>query len=323
MDLHRTEPEYTMQAVVDRTGVPADTIRSWERRHGFPNPARDAQNQRLYSEQDIQSILRLKEQTALGTPVRDAVRLLPELSRSDPETDQTSKKPDHFTPTSHHTKAHVSGVDRLVDALLAFDGAQARSILQTEMVTQSPEVVAFASILSASYHLETQTAAGARYGQAFLRRILESLFHASDPETGHTAILLAGVPGCQAELLGLAHALAFSRCGYATIWLGQDIHLSEMSETIMTLHPLAVILIADEPRSVARATHWWNLLHDLPSLRAWTGRPFIASPHRPNPPAMLTPDAPIWLPPETHAIRIAADALRIGPSNPVQIVSNQ
>lgn len=324
MDLHRTEPEYTMQAVVDRTGVPADTIRSWERRHGFPNPARDAHNQRLYSEQDIQSILRLKEQTALGTPVRDAVRLLPDLVRSDPETDRTSQKQGDPAPPSHLLpEPEASGADRLVDALLAFDGAQARSILQTDMVTQSPEEVVFGSVLPASRRLETQTDAAARFGQAFLRRILHSLFHASDPDTGQNRVLLAAAPGCQTDLLGLAHALAFSRLGCATVWLGLDVDLGEVSETIATLHPLAVILIADEPKSVARAVHWWSLLGELSSSRDWTGRRFIASHHRPARPAMLTLDAPTWLPPDAGATRILTDELRIGTSNPVQILSNQ
>lgn len=324
MDLHRTEPEYTMQAVVERTGVPADTIRSWERRHGFPSPARDAQNQRLYSERDIQSILRLKEQTALGTPVRDALRLLPDLVHGDPETRRTSDKQGEPAPASGRlAESQASGVDRLVDALLGFDGAGAKVILHTEMVTHPPEAVAFGSILQASRHLEGKSGAGARYGQGFLRRVLVSLVHASDPDTGQNRIVLAGVPGCQFDLLGLAHALAFSRMGCATVWLGLEADLGEVSEAIAKLDPLAVILIADDPVTVERAMHWWSHLNELPSSRHWTGRRFIASPHRPARPAVLTPNAPTWLPPETGAAGILMDALFISPGNPMQIVSNQ
>lgn len=324
MDLHRTEPEYTMQTVVDRTGVPADTIRSWERRHGFPSPARDAQNQRLYSEQDIQSILRLKERTSQGTSVRDALRLLPELSRRDPGTERMSEKQDDPAPTSHYLpEPQVSGVDRLVDALLALDGAQARTILQTDMVTQSPEAVVFGSLLPAAHHLGNQSGAGARFGQAFLRRILASLVHASDPDTGQNRAVLAGIPGCKADLLGLAHALAFSRMGFATVWLGLDADLGEVSETIGLLDPLAVVLIADDTTSVSRAMQWWSLLDDLPSSRDWTGGRFIASPHRPARSWSPALNAPAWLPPEASATRTLTDALRIGTNNPVQIVGNQ
>lgn len=36
-------------SVVEReTGIPKDLLRMWERRYGFPEPARDAQGDRVY-----------------------------------------------------------------------------------------------------------------------------------------------------------------------------------------------------------------------------------------------------------------------------------
>jgi len=47
------EPIYNTRAVAQRTSVPADTFRAWERRYAIPCPDRTSGNQRLYSERDI------------------------------------------------------------------------------------------------------------------------------------------------------------------------------------------------------------------------------------------------------------------------------
>ena len=51
---------FSIAEVVERTQVPADTIRSWERRYGRPNPVRTDGNRRAYSEEDIQQILEFR-----------------------------------------------------------------------------------------------------------------------------------------------------------------------------------------------------------------------------------------------------------------------
>src|SRR6476620_6848293 len=70
------EPIYNTRAVVRRTGVPADTFRAWERRYGVPSPLRTAGNQRLYSERDIRIITWLREQTAVGLTISQAIHLM-------------------------------------------------------------------------------------------------------------------------------------------------------------------------------------------------------------------------------------------------------
>ncbi len=35
---YATEPLYNIKAVVQKTGIPADTVRAWERRYGIPSP---------------------------------------------------------------------------------------------------------------------------------------------------------------------------------------------------------------------------------------------------------------------------------------------
>ena len=43
-----TETQFTIAAVERDVGLSKDVLRVWERRYGFPAPARDANGERLY-----------------------------------------------------------------------------------------------------------------------------------------------------------------------------------------------------------------------------------------------------------------------------------
>ncbi|HJU00614.1 MAG TPA: MerR family transcriptional regulator [Actinomycetes bacterium] len=63
----------TLKAVSERTGIPAGTVRTWERRYGFINPVRSASGYRLYQEKDISRILTVKRLLSEGVRIREAV----------------------------------------------------------------------------------------------------------------------------------------------------------------------------------------------------------------------------------------------------------
>jgi DNA-binding transcriptional MerR regulator/methylmalonyl-CoA mutase cobalamin-binding subunit len=44
---------YSIRVVEAQTGIPSDTLRVWERRYGFPKPARKPGGGRLYAESDV------------------------------------------------------------------------------------------------------------------------------------------------------------------------------------------------------------------------------------------------------------------------------
>jgi len=316
-----------MQSVVDRTGVPADTIRSWERRHGFPTPARDALNQRVYSNQDIQAILRLKEQTARGVTVKEALRLLPDASPHKPGADSLATPAREAEPPQRLTPRSPSPVvDRLVDALQAFDAAGARSVLHTELVTQSPESVAFESILPATERLAIAPDVATGFAREFLVRILVSLLNASDPDNGRERVVVAtvtGSAGSRESLLALAHALAMSRRDLSIVWLGKDADVANLRQVISRLRPLAVLLVADDPEALQTARGWWQLLHEIPTMQQWGGKRLIASPQPPLRSATSTPEGVLWLPPEADASRVLLDPDTFDGQDATQVASDR
>lgn len=55
------------------TGIPPDTIRTWERRYGFPRPARKPSGHRAYAFTDVPRLRRIAELTARGVRTGDAI----------------------------------------------------------------------------------------------------------------------------------------------------------------------------------------------------------------------------------------------------------
>ncbi len=76
-DLHQfsDRPMFNTKAVVQKTGVPAPTLRAWERRYTLLSPERANNDYRLYSERDIVMIRWLKERVDEGIAISQAVAL--------------------------------------------------------------------------------------------------------------------------------------------------------------------------------------------------------------------------------------------------------
>jgi DICT domain-containing protein len=48
-----------IKEVAERTGIAAGTIRMWEQRYGFPEPARTASGYRMYTDEDVEALRRV------------------------------------------------------------------------------------------------------------------------------------------------------------------------------------------------------------------------------------------------------------------------
>lgn len=59
-------PGFNISAVERETGLSKDLLRMWERRYGFPHPARDAGGERLYSPADVSKLRAIKRLMDVG-----------------------------------------------------------------------------------------------------------------------------------------------------------------------------------------------------------------------------------------------------------------
>lgn len=74
MPSHRGK--YRIQTVAEMTGVPAATLRAWERRYGIPSPERSSSSYRLFSDHDVASIRKLKELCDEGMAPAEAAKMV-------------------------------------------------------------------------------------------------------------------------------------------------------------------------------------------------------------------------------------------------------
>jgi MerR family transcriptional regulator, light-induced transcriptional regulator len=66
----------TISAVSAQLGIPIPTIRSWERRYGFPTPTRTGGQHRRYSLDEVELLRMLRDEVTRGHRAREAVALV-------------------------------------------------------------------------------------------------------------------------------------------------------------------------------------------------------------------------------------------------------
>ena len=80
----------TISAVSSLLAIPVPTIRSWERRYGFPVPARTDGRHRRYSTDEIDQLRALRDEITRGRPTRDAVEVVRGLASASDRNDLVS-----------------------------------------------------------------------------------------------------------------------------------------------------------------------------------------------------------------------------------------
>lgn len=83
----RPKAGYSIRVVARMTGIPADTLRMWERRYGFPKPHRSANGVRAYGPEDVDKLGLIVRALAAGHRPGQVVPMPPdELSQVVAET---------------------------------------------------------------------------------------------------------------------------------------------------------------------------------------------------------------------------------------------
>lgn len=66
------EPLFNLKAVVQQTGIPAASLRAWERRYGILTPVRKANGHRVYPRTEVEKLMRIKGLMAAGMTISQA-----------------------------------------------------------------------------------------------------------------------------------------------------------------------------------------------------------------------------------------------------------
>ena len=270
-----TEPLYNIKAVVQQTGIPADTVRAWERRYGVPRPRRTETGRRLYSEHDIAAIRWLRERTAEGMTISQAIQQLLSLGddafvRSSPEPDQGPRNPAVLTA-------------ELLAALLAFDEVRASAIVGEAFALYRIEDVClqiFSPVLieiGERWHRKEATIAQEHFSSHFIQRRLNALLQVYAPIAGRGRIVTACAPDELHELGILMLSVFLVRHAWHVIYLGANVPIADLVQTCARLQPALVCVSAMNARTAQTLIAAVEAVSQLPPPRplvAFGGAPF-------------------------------------------------
>jgi len=236
-----TAPVFNTKAVARETGVPADTFRAWERRYGMPRPQRTPGGHRLYSERDIAIIRWLRDRTDEGVNISHAVLLLT----------NTLDAP-AITMPARNDEARAIGqlIDEIVQALMNFDSRQADQILSEAFSIYPFEQVLLELVQPAMVDVGERWRRGEinvaveHFATQFVRRKLASLLSIFEGSAHRATVVVGCAPGELHDLGALLSALFLVRRGWHVVYLGPQVPLFDLLETVLSLKPNMVCLSA-------------------------------------------------------------------------------
>jgi DNA-binding transcriptional MerR regulator len=200
-------------------GVSPNTLRSWERRYGFPRPHRSPGGHRQFALAEIESL-----RTALAEThnVSSAVSLARERGEG------------------------PSSSSRLTTAFAAFDEDKAGRLLEESLALRSIERTVEEVLLPAvgAHHDPERTTPEYEFGWRFATGWLSALKRLSPPALRPEAVLV--LDASAALDLDAIHSQAFElllrRAGVRTLSLSPSIDLTRLGRALRALDPGAVVL---------------------------------------------------------------------------------
>jgi methanogenic corrinoid protein MtbC1 len=236
------KPRYNTKAVAQETGVPADTFRAWERRYGVPRPQRTEGGHRLYSERDIATIRWLRDRTAEGLTISQAIALMTDGNEANLSWLSTA------VDTEPHTWERLNS--RLLASLLEFDAIRAEQILGEAFALYPLEEVFLKLVqpvmveIGEQWHAGKLTVTAEHFATQLMRRKLSGLFNTYNVADGRGVVMVACAPSEQHDLGMLMLSVFLVRHGWQVIYLGPEVPLRDLLETVRQLKPDMVAMTA-------------------------------------------------------------------------------
>ena len=215
--------------VASLVGVPSATLRSWERRYGWPAPMRTTGTHRRYSSADVERIRLLTAEIAKGHSISDAVAAATELER----------------------RRHDRFVHQIVVAAVAMDTRQIRAALSKVERSLAPEEIVIRVALPALHEIgrrwaeQTCDVAGEHLATGEIRRMLARLLERSlGPRPARGTILLAAGPA-DLHTVGMeAFSVLLAQERWNPISLGALTPASSLTQAVQAIQPSATIVVS-------------------------------------------------------------------------------
>lgn len=223
----RFDQGLSVAAVARLLGVPAPTIRSWERRYGLPAPPRTSGGHRRYQLEEVDRLRALRDEVARGRSARDAARMVQPGARA-------------------QTRSVL--VDGALKAALAFDPRGVRDLLEAATASLGVEDAVHQVAIPAMAEV------GARWQRAqcdvahehLMTEVVRSWLARLRLETAIPVAAPVAVLACgpkDAHSVGLeAFAVLAGRRGLSCYLLSSLTPTASLTAAVRTVRPQAVVV---------------------------------------------------------------------------------
>ncbi len=258
---HSTDPDLalTIGAVSRSTGIPVNTLRTWERRYGFPTPRRSDGGQRLYHPQVVARLRLVARALELGHRPRQVVGL---------PFEQLRKLVGPNLGDAEPVDVVVSEIESWIQAARQLDGETLERGFQSECARLGLEVFLqeraspFLRRLGEAWSEGELDVAHEHFASDRLRHFLTSSWRPLSDRARGASIVCANLPGEQ-HFLGLHMAAAMAALyGFRVIFLGPNTPLTSIASSVRQSDAVAVMI------SVSSSAAPDEVVLDLGRLRA-------------------------------------------------------
>lgn len=244
---------YKMRTIVRLTDFSPALLRAWERRHNLLHPLRGPGGHRLYTEEDLQILLRVRELIHQGRSIGEIAEFGREtLLKQAPEP----REPQKITPAAPPeppTEEIKSQLERwrktVVQAALAMDSSQINRALDDAFARVSAETVIFGVIKPSAQEIGDLWMAG-RCSVAsehlasgiFVHRLRKLVESAEPARSDWPPVIVACFPDEYHQLGALIVAYELCRNGLRVGFLGAALPFEDLEGACEVMTPAAVLL---------------------------------------------------------------------------------
>ena len=271
---------HSIGVVSRRTGLKPDVIRAWERRYGAITPYRTGTNRRLYTDEDVERLILLRQATLSGRQIGQIGGLLTEELRELVSLDQEAIA-NAPRPVRHREPRAENGGSLLAAALAAveaLDGQELQYSLERAMVELTQRkmieelIVPLLVQIGDRWEHGTLRVTHEHLASAVISSLLTNIQATAVAADKAPAILVASPVRQFHELGGLMAAAAAASEGWKVTYLGANLPAEEIAAAALQkgagVIALSIVYPADDPHLERELTRLRRMLGDGPHLIA-------------------------------------------------------
>ena len=218
------EARYSIGRVERDTGIGRDTLRVWERRYGFPEPVRNEKGERIYPEQQLRHLQRIRRLLDQGMRP-GAVLPLGEQALDELEANLLAD----------HCRVPGPAVNALLESILSEDAGRIEILLKQQYEQQGMRGFILNTMVPLLNAVGEYWAGGRLqiFQEHFLSqqliRFLNAEINRLQKSARRPRVLLATLPGEEHSLGLLMVAAMLSSHGVSTINIGAEVPMGQIA----------------------------------------------------------------------------------------------